>query len=102
MNEELVSVCFREECLKCYGRFGGQWFVSSVWVSNWKDMTPTALEKWMSCMFRKCRVDYRISVVEIRNETITYHTWETIGVTDIEQVDYQLDEIPSWCKELVF
>lgn len=98
-DEELVAVCFREECLRCCR---GQWFVSTVWISNWKDMTPKDYDRWSQYMFRKCLVDYRISIIEIRNETITYHTWQNVSLTEIEPVDYQLDEIPSWCKPLVF
>lgn len=99
MNDEAISVCFSEECFRCCR---GKWFMSTIWISNWKDMTPRAFDKWMACMFRKCRVDYRINIIEIRNETITYHTWQDIANNDIEQVDYQLAEIPSWCKPLTF
>ena len=99
MEDDVVCVCFREECLKCCR---GRWFMSTVWISNWKEMPPKAFERWLGCMLRKCRIDYRIIVVEIRNETIKYHDWQEVGNGAIEPMEYELAEIPDWCKPLAF
>ena len=96
MEEDLL-VCFREVKLREF-RNTGTYSVVSQWVSNWKYMSEKAFNCWKNVILKKCNWEYRIDIVMIKNETVNVYEWA--GYRGIEE--YQMAEIPSWCKELTF
>lgn len=92
MEKELVRVCFREKCMREFYKTG-KYFLSSSWVSNWKEMSEESFEKWMNVIVKKNSLGKRYDIVVIKNEHVIVYEW------DNEVVEYEMGEIPSWCKE---